>query len=116
MRVHVGNVDQVATGQPLIVKANGKEIGVFFENGKWYAVKNSCPHKQAPICKGTVDGTMMPSDVCEFRFGLEGNVLRCPWHGWEFDLATGTALFGTSNRKVATYSVEVEADKIYVDL
>lgn len=116
MRVHVGYVDEVKSGKPLITKAKGREIGIFCEQGKWYAVKNSCPHKQGPLCKGTVGGTMLPSEVDEFRYGLEGTVLRCPWHGWEFDLNTGKALFGISDRRVATYAVEVEGDKIYVEL
>lgn len=114
MKVCVGNVNQVRSTEPLIVKIKGKEIGVFHEDGKWYAIKNSCPHKQAPLCEGTVSGTMIPSKVCEFRFGMEGTVLRCPWHGWEFDLNTGKALFGISDRKVATYDVYVENDEIYV--
>lgn len=114
--MHVGNVDEVKSGEPLIKKVNGREIGVFHENGKWFAVKNSCPHKQGPLCKGTVGGTMVPSEVGQFCYGLEGIVLRCPWHGWEFSLNTGKALFGISDRKVASYTVIIEEDKIYVEL
>ena len=116
MRIYVGEVNQADPGKPFITKVKGKEIGVFYEKGKWYAVKNSCPHKQAPLCKGTVDGTMLPSDVCEFEFGMEGTVLKCPWHGWEFDLNTGKALFGISELRVATYSVEIENGKVYRQL
>jgi nitrite reductase (NADH) small subunit len=114
MNYCVGNISDVPNGKALIVEVNGVSVGIFNENGNVYAIRNTCPHKQAPICKGTVGGTMLPSDPCDFQFGLEGQVLRCPWHGWEFDLATGESLFGISNRKVKTYPVEVKDDRIYV--
>ncbi|MGW6300694.1 Rieske (2Fe-2S) protein [Peribacillus butanolivorans] len=116
MNYCVGKIDQVPQGEALIVDVNGISIGIFNENGNVYAVRNVCPHKQAPVCKGTLGGTNVPSDPCEFKFGMEGQVLRCPWHGWEFDLATGEALFGTSNRKVKTYPVEIKDHFIYVNV
>lgn len=112
----VGAINQIPKGRALITEINGVSIGIFQENGQLFAVRNVCPHKQAPICKGTVCGTMLPSDPKEFEFGLEGKVLRCPWHGWEFDLQTGESLFGISQRKVKTYPVELKDDMIYVDM
>jgi nitrite reductase/ring-hydroxylating ferredoxin subunit len=45
--------------------------------------------------------------VFEFRPDLEGRVLRCPWHGWEFDIVTGKALYD-ANSRVASYPVAVD--------
>jgi len=112
----IGELNQIPEGKALITDLNGTSIGVFYEDGKVYAVRNVCPHKLAPICKGGVCGTMLPSKPSEFEFGLEGKVLRCPWHGWEFSLETGDALFGISNRKVKTYPVQVKDGMIYVEM
>lgn len=116
MTHYVGSVGDLPADQALIVEVEGVSIGIFHQDGQVYAVRNTCPHKQAPICKGTVGGTMLPSEPCEFQFGLEGQVLKCPWHGWEFDLRTGQSLFGISNRKVKTYPVEVKGGKIYITI
>lgn len=117
MKHRVADVEEIPAGEALIVEAGGRSVGVFKVSGRFYAVKNICPHKQAPLCRGTVGGTMLPSSKPgELEFGLEGRVLKCPWHGWEFDLETGECLFGVSDRRVATYPVEVVDGQVYVEI
>ena len=84
-------------------------IGVFNISGEFFAIKNICPHQGAPLCQGSVHGTHRPSPVFTYRPDLQGRVLRCPWHGWEFDIVTGKALYDASSR-VATYACEVNRD------
>jgi nitrite reductase/ring-hydroxylating ferredoxin subunit len=55
---------------------------------------------------GTVGGTRLPSDVGEFTYGLAGQVLRCPWHTYEFDLTTGRCLADPDRLKLNVYRVE----------
>ena len=76
------------------------------------AVRNWCPHKGAPLCKGPVTGTMLPSEPGAYKWGMEGAVIRCPWHGWEFDLRSGTTLFGTDRRKLIRYEVSVRDGRV----
>ena len=61
---------------------------------------------------------MLPSGprAADLRYGMEHRVIRCPWHLWEFDVATGEALFGISTRRLVTYPVEVEDDQVYIRL
>jgi nitrite reductase/ring-hydroxylating ferredoxin subunit len=47
-------------------------------------------------------------DPSEIRWVREGEILRCPWHGWEFDMLTGRTIF-KSKMRVKTYDVHVEA-------
>ena len=54
-------------------------------------------------------------DVQERRWGREGEILACPWHGWEFDLLTGESLSDPRIR-LRRYPVEVEDDTIYITL
>lgn len=52
---------------------------------------------------------MLPSPPQEYIYGMENLVLACPWHGWEFDIRTGQALFDPSGVAVRAYPVKVEA-------
>ena len=59
---------------------------------------------------------MLPSDPYEYRYGRESRVLRCPWHGWEFDLETGEKLFDVTERaRVRTYPVSVEDGRVVIN-
>lgn len=104
----VARVDEIPVGGRKIVDVAGRSIGVFNVDGTYYAVRNLCPHQQAPLCEGRVTGTTLPSPPGEYRLGLAGRVLRCPWHAWEFDLATGRSLFDPQRCRVRSYEVSVE--------
>ncbi len=58
---------------------------------------------------------MLPSDTAQYLYGLEGGrVLRCPWHGWEFDITTSQAVFQTDKRRLITYRVVVEGNAVFI--
>jgi nitrite reductase/ring-hydroxylating ferredoxin subunit len=98
-----------------IVTIQGREIGLFNVDGRIYAIRNSCPHRAAPLGLGRLSGTTLPSAPYEYCYGKEGLVLRCPWHGWEFDLATGEPLVKHGLR-ARTYPAEVVGGEILVHL
>ena len=108
----VARAGEIASGERLVVELDGKSIGVFNVNGRYVAVLNICPHEFAPVCLGRVGGTTLPSAPGEWTWGREGEILACPWHGWEFDLLTGTCL--TDKRRLHMYEVTVEDDQIIV--
>jgi nitrite reductase/ring-hydroxylating ferredoxin subunit len=113
----VGRVEEVPPGSKKIVEVGGRSVGVFNSGGNFYAVQNLCPHALAPICLGNLSGTNMPTGPGEeFVYGMEGQVLRCIWHGWEFDVSTGQALFGTDRRRLATFPVRVEGGDVIVTM
>ena len=91
-----------------IVLLEGRSIGLFYAHGNWFAVRNKCPHQGAELCRGTVSGTLMMTSQREFAYVMDGRILRCPWHGFEFDLATGRALAAPDRLRVRTYAVTVE--------
>jgi 3-phenylpropionate/trans-cinnamate dioxygenase ferredoxin subunit len=105
----VGTVDEIPPGERKIIEVNGISIGVFNVHGEFYAIRNSCPHQGAPLCLGSVRGTTLPSLPGEYKWGREGEIIRCPWHGWEFDLQTGRSLFNPHRCRVKAYEVTVEA-------
>lgn len=104
----VGRAGEIAPGSSKIVEVGGRSIGVFNVEGRYYALRNSCPHQGAPLCLGSIDGTFEESRPGEYVWGREGRILRCPWHGWEFDLTTGRSVFNPHRTRVRSYDVTVE--------
>lgn len=86
-------------------------IGIFNVNGRHRAVKNVCPHARAELCRGTLSGTTDIDANGAVVWVRDGEILRCAWHGWEFDLDTGESLT-TPRVRVATYPVVVEGDYV----
>jgi nitrite reductase/ring-hydroxylating ferredoxin subunit len=106
----VGRMSELPPGQRRIVEAEGRSIGVFNVHGRFYALRNSCPHQAVPLCQGAIKGMAMPGKPGEYSWAREGEILRCPWHGWEFDITTGRSVFNPHKTRVKTYEVTVEAD------
>lgn len=102
--VVVGTADEIPLGGKKIVEIEHLSIGVYHLAQGFFAVRNFCPHQGAPLCEGTVHATHRPAR--EYTPALEGRVLRCPWHGWEFDIISGKGLYDLKSR-VATYAVRV---------
>lgn len=104
----IGPVNELPVGSRKIVEIGGRTIGVFNVNGTYYALRNACPHQLAPLCRGHVTGTTLPSQPGEYKWDRDGEILRCPWHGWEFDITTGRSVFNPHKLRVKTYEVTVE--------
>lgn len=112
-RHRVAGIDELGDGESKIVDVDGFEIGIFRVGDHYAAWRNVCPHAGAPVCRGTIEGTMLPSRVYEYVFDEQRKVLRCPWHGWEFDLASGQHLADESVT-LKGYPVEVDDDGVHV--
>jgi len=95
--VKVLSTADLAEGQGKVVQAGGKAIAVFNVGGTVYAIDNTCVHRGGPLGEGI----------------LEGSVVTCPWHMWEYDVRTGEKV-GAPTMKVATYPVQVEGADIKV--
>jgi nitrite reductase (NADH) small subunit len=112
----VGRAEEFADGDKKIVDVGKRSIGVYYTNGEFYAVLNKCPHALAPICLAPVSGTNLPSAPGEFIYGMDGFVIRCPWHQWEFDVRTGASVFGVDSRRIPTFPVRVEDGSVIITL
>jgi len=107
----IGHVSELVPGERRVVEVEGRSIGVFNVHGQFYALRNRCPHQGAPLCLGAIKGMALPSKPGEYRWGREGEILRCPWHGWEFDITTGRSIYNPHRTRVRTYEVTVEPDE-----
>ena len=80
------------------VQVAGKAVALANVGGKFYAISNTCLHRGGPLGQGP----------------LEGNIVTCPWHGWEYEVTTGKIRQNPSVG-VDNYPVEVRGEEIFVD-
>jgi len=106
--------DAPAEGEVKLVELGGHRIGLYRIDTELHALADRCPHRGAPLCSGRI---ATPIEVRDGRLelGSRASILRCPWHKWEFEIATGRCLVDERLR-VRTYAVRVEDDEVVVSL
>ncbi len=95
----VAELDDLAEGRVKAVSCGRENICLTRHNGDWGALANACPHQGGPLGEGSI----------------EGGLLRCPWHGWDFDPLTGKPPGGYDDG-VPTYPLQVRDDGVYVEI
>lgn len=107
----VGSAAELERDGHVVARVEGREVGVVLVDGEPRGIRNRCPHHGGPLCLGAVVSRVRGEPG---RYALAGaNVLRCPWHGWEFDPSTGVCLDEPSMR-VAVYPAEVSDGRVRV--
>ena len=103
----VGRTEDLPPGSRRLVEVDGRSIGVFNVGGEYLAIRNRCPHQGGPLCEGVQVGAVTSDAPGQYRHERAGQIIRCPWHAWEFDLRTGASWFDPERRRVRAYDVEV---------
>jgi len=114
-RVAVCRAEELADGERMLFRVGRREIGLFRSAGRFYALHGTCPHAGGALCEGPLTGTALPTDEYEYEYGRDDQVLRCAWHGWEFDITTGRSLVDPRMR-ARTYPVHVADGVVVVQL
>jgi 3-phenylpropionate/trans-cinnamate dioxygenase ferredoxin subunit len=104
----VCRVEELPPGGRKIVEVRGRTVGVFNVHGTYYALLNRCPHRNAPLCLGPITGLIEGPEPYKIELSREGEVLHCPWHGWEFDITNGHSVFNPHRIRAKSYQVTVE--------
>ncbi|QFU84713.1 Rieske (2Fe-2S) protein [Natronorubrum aibiense] len=110
-RFEICPADEFDAGERRIVTLDGFSVGIFNVDGEYYAMKNDCPHQRAPLSEGKLGGTTESDSPGEYDWVRPGQVVRCPWHGWEFDVTTGESVFNPHEVKAKTFEARVEPAK-----
>jgi len=95
--VRLTGTADVQPGQGIVAEVNGKTLAVFNVDGAFHAIDNTCIHRGGPLGEGD----------------LEGSVVTCPWHGWQYDVTTGACVANPA-AKVERYEVKVEGTDVKV--
>jgi 3-phenylpropionate/trans-cinnamate dioxygenase ferredoxin subunit len=105
----VAAVDEIPPGARRCVEAGGKRIVVFNLGGAFFALGNRCPHQGGPLSEGPVMGLVESAGPGEYRYDRAGEIVRCPWHAWEFDIRSGRSRVDPRRTKVRAYPAQVES-------
>jgi 3-phenylpropionate/trans-cinnamate dioxygenase ferredoxin subunit len=105
--VVVASAEEIGPGERKIVDIGGRSIGVFNIGGEYYALRNRCPHQGGPLCAGLQLGALRSARPGEYEYGGTGEIIRCPWHGWEFSIKTGRSWFDPERTRVRSYRAGV---------
>ena len=111
----VATAREIPEGGRKLVTVRGRPIAIFNLNGEYYGMLNRCPHQGGPMCEGLTTGLREAKLPGEYTYSRAGEIVRCPWHGWEFDIRTGKSFCDPQNTHLRTYPVAVAAGKTLVE-
>jgi nitrite reductase (NADH) small subunit len=107
--------DSPAAGEVRFLELAGRRVGLYRVGDALHALADRCPHRGAPLCSsGRVVRGIALRDGAPIQ-GETPALLRCPWHKWDFDIATGRCLVHPRLR-VRRYSVAIDGDEVVVTL
>ena len=92
-------VSEIPPGSIKELQVAGKPVALANIGGTFYAINNTCLHRGGPLGQGQ----------------LEGSVVTCPWHGWQFDVTTGKAVMDPT-AGVGCFRTEVQGDEVFLEL
>src|ERR1700739_1720262 len=100
--------DDIPHGTRKFLTIDERPIAVFNIKGEFFGLLNRCPHQGAALCEGPLIGLAQSSDPGEIQYTRLGELIRCPWHGWEFDIQTGQSYCDPKRFRARAYPVNVE--------
>jgi 3-phenylpropionate/trans-cinnamate dioxygenase ferredoxin subunit len=96
----VASLADIPAGRGLKIEIHGIEVGLFRDGDDVYAMENACPHQGVPLSDGALDGC----------------IVTCSAHGWEFDLRTGHRPEDPDGFPIPCFAVRVDDGEVWVDL
>lgn len=97
--VKVAATGDIPEGEGRCFEVGDQQVAIFNVEGTYYALDNVCPHQGGPLGEGELDGKMV----------------TCPWHAWDFDVTTGENS-EDSDEKQTVFAVKVDGDDVLVEV
>ena len=107
-RFVVARADEISPGERKLVSVRGRDVVVFNVAGEYFALLDRCPHQGGSLCRGKLVGLVEADGPGRYHYRRSGEIIRCPWHGWEFDLRTGKSRCDPERTWVRSYPSNVE--------
>ena len=117
--IEVGSLDDFRPRTVTVVPAGGLEVGIVrWDGDAVYALRNVCPHALGPVCAGRLGPKIVAPGGDPMGLDVDESipVIACAWHGWEFDVRTGQAVWPDARLRVRTYPVRLEGGRVLVEL
>jgi nitrite reductase/ring-hydroxylating ferredoxin subunit len=107
-RYVVAHLKDLPPGSRKLVTVNGRPIAIFNVKGELFGLLNTCPHQGGSLSAGRLTSLVRSQQPGEYQISREGEMLRCPWHGWEYDIRTGKSWCEPSKVGVKKFPVDVK--------
>ena len=107
-RHFIGSASEIELGGRKLFEIAGRSIVVFNIGGEFFGLTNRCPHKGGELCKGKISGFVSSPEPGVYDYMHKGEVIRCPWHGWEFHIRTGKSWCDPLSMNARSYDVVVK--------
>lgn len=104
----VARATDIPPGGRKLVQVEGRGVVVFNLKGEFFALSNMCPHKGGSLAEGILTGLVESGEPGEYKHSRPGEIIRCPWHQWEFDIKTGRSWCDPRKLRLMKYDVAVE--------
>ena len=95
----IAKTEDISPGSGIVAEVDDKNLAVFNVDGNYFVIDNTCIHRGGPLGEGD----------------LNGDVVTCPWHGWDYNVKTG-ACTNNPDACVKAYAVTLEGSDIKVEL
>ncbi|HEY0419417.1 MAG TPA: Rieske (2Fe-2S) protein [Acetobacteraceae bacterium] len=106
---------EIPPGSRKLVTVKGRPIAIFNIGGEFFGLLNRCPHQGGALCEGVLTGLLESPSPGQYVYSRKGEILRCPWHGWEFDIRTGQSYCDPEKIKARAYPVEAKPGSAVVE-
>jgi 3-phenylpropionate/trans-cinnamate dioxygenase ferredoxin subunit len=107
-RYVVAKTSEVPPGAKKLVEVKGRSVVLINANGEYFALLNRCPHQGGSLFHGDLIGVVESPEPGKYCYSRRGEMLRCAWHGWEFDVRNGQSWCDPRRTRVRTYPTSVE--------
>jgi 3-phenylpropionate/trans-cinnamate dioxygenase ferredoxin subunit len=104
----VARVEDVPPGSHRKVSVKGRDIALFNLGGEFFALGDTCPHESGSLCAGRIVGLAESDEPGQYRLSRPGEFIKCPWHGWEFDIRTGQSWCDPAKSRTRMYDARIE--------
>jgi 3-phenylpropionate/trans-cinnamate dioxygenase ferredoxin subunit len=111
----VARAEEIPPGSRKLVQVGSRSIVIFNVAGELFALSDKCPHRGGSLSKGRLTGLVESPAPGEYRYSRPGEIVRCPWHNWEFDLRTGRSWCDPQRLRLVNYAVSVEPGATLVE-
>jgi 3-phenylpropionate/trans-cinnamate dioxygenase ferredoxin subunit len=96
----------IPVGSRQCVTVAGRDIVVFNVDGEYFGLADKCPHRGARLSAGMLVGRIESGGYGDYHLKSRGTTVRCPWHGWEYDLKTGRSFCDPNHVRARGYEIE----------
>ncbi|WP_158742268.1 Rieske (2Fe-2S) protein [Acidisphaera sp. L21] len=111
----VAPTSEVPSGAHKRFVIKGRPIAIFNLDDIYYGMLDRCPHQGGSLCAGIVTGLLQSPAPGQYVYSRKGEFVRCPWHGWEFDIRTGQSYCDPERIRSKSYTVTAQSGASVVE-